>query len=209
MGAASPLWILLYMMIWYSSISQSRITWTGFSGIRDWYHDFKKKIHSQGFLSPCRSQARCSQSSLPHRASTRSQGNTSLPRLLFTMLCTWHNHWENSCWFPACTGFTLKTSLKWSAHSLQGYIRDNIAISSFTSFFCCLVGFSGYWAARVWRKVQVALPSSSLVTGPAALSFSTGCPAGRSKRVLAGLRFDCFDSEIPGEDEDKENNGKG
>lgn len=27
--------------------------------------------------------------------------------LLLTTLCTWHNHWENSKWDPACTGFAL------------------------------------------------------------------------------------------------------
>lgn len=98
---------------------------------------------SKSMVVPCRSHARCSHSNLPHRASTRSHGNTTLPRLykqnllnlqvslylnqvknkstkfmyeiwiaylLLTTLCTWHNHWENSSWDPATTGFALHST---------------------------------------------------------------------------------------------------
>lgn len=43
-------------------------------------------------------------------------------------------------------------------------------LSSFASRFCCLVGWSGNWAASVWSRVHVALPNSSLEKGFA------GCP---------------------------------
>lgn len=146
-------------------------SWT--SGKIDW-HIVWSKAHCSWMLQakqtycirPWRSHMLLSQSIAPHLASMRLQGNMGFPKLLFTMLCTLHIHCASSKPEPTFTGLDFSTSLKWSAHSLHGYIRESIDISSLTSRCCCLVGLSGNWAASVCKNVQVARPSSSFDTGP-------------------------------------------
>lgn len=54
----------------------------------------------------------------------------------------------------------------------QGYTRVKMSIRFRTSFSCCLVGSSGYWAARVCRNSQVLRPRSSRDTAPPELCWS-------------------------------------